>query len=98
VYKDHTEPNLSNLLDYTVQPLSILKPGAKATVLSVHCIFADNDIERQLLEIGFVEGAQIEVLHQGLFADPIAVRIEGRLLIALRRSEANFILVMPYAS
>jgi ferrous iron transport protein A len=97
MYKDHTESSLSNPL-YTIQPLGILKPGAKATVLSIHCPCPDNDIERQLLEIGFVEGAQIEVLYQGLFADPIAVRIDGRLLIALRRSEANFILVMPYAS
>lgn len=51
------------------------------------------EIERRLLELGFVEGARVEILHQGLFgADPIAVRVDGAT-IALRRREASAILV-----
>jgi ferrous iron transport protein A len=51
------------------------------------------EIERRLIEMGFVEGARVEVLHQGLFArDPIAVRV-NETTVALRRREAAAILV-----
>jgi ferrous iron transport protein A len=53
------------------------------------------ELERRLIELGFVEGARVEILHQGLFRrDPIAVRIDGAT-IALRRREAGAILVAP---
>ncbi|MBS0294757.1 MAG: ferrous iron transport protein A [Proteobacteria bacterium] len=46
------------------------------------------EIERRLLEIGFVEGARFEILHEGLFGrDPIGVRLDD-LTVALRRREA----------
>jgi ferrous iron transport protein A len=51
------------------------------------------EIERRLLELGFVEGARIEVLHEGPIAgDPIAVRVDNNT-IALRRREAMSIFV-----
>jgi ferrous iron transport protein A len=51
------------------------------------------ELERRLIELGFVEGAEVELLHQGLFgADPIAVRV-AHATIALRRREAMAILV-----
>ena len=51
------------------------------------------ELERRLLELGFVEGARVEILHQGLFGrDPIAVRVDGAT-IALRRREAGAVLV-----
>ena len=51
------------------------------------------ELERRLLELGFVEGAVVELLHQGLFGgDPIAVRVADTT-IALRRREAMAILV-----
>jgi ferrous iron transport protein A len=52
-----------------------------------------NEIERRLIELGFVEGAEIKILHEGpIGGDPIAVRINGTT-IALRRREAMAILV-----
>lgn len=52
------------------------------------------EIERRLLELGFVEGATVEVLHEGpLGRDPIAVRVNNTT-IALRRREAMAILVI----
>jgi ferrous iron transport protein A len=52
-----------------------------------------NEIESRLIELGFVEGAEIEILHEGpIGRDPIAVRINGTT-IALRRREAMAILV-----
>jgi ferrous iron transport protein A len=51
------------------------------------------ELERRLLEIGFVEGAKIEILHEGLIRrDPIVVKIDG-MRVALRRREAHAILV-----
>lgn len=51
------------------------------------------ELERRLIELGFVEGADVELLHQGLFGgDPIAVRVADTT-IALRRREAMAILV-----
>ena len=51
------------------------------------------ELERRLLELGFIEGARVEILHQGLFGrDPIAVRVNG-MTVALRRREATAILV-----
>jgi len=51
------------------------------------------ELERRLIELGFVEGANVELLHEGLFGgDPIAVRVADTT-IALRRREAMAILV-----
>jgi len=48
-------------------------------------------ITRRLLEMGFLEGSMVELLHQAPFGgDPVAVRVRGAL-IALRRNEANLI-------
>lgn len=53
----------------------------------------NEELERRLLEIGFVEGAIVEVLHEGLIGgDPIALRVDD-MNVALRRREANAILV-----
>ncbi len=52
-----------------------------------------DELERQLIEMGFVEGARIEILHEGAIGlDPIAVRVDN-ITIALRRSEAMAIIV-----
>ncbi len=52
-----------------------------------------DELERRLIELGFVEGASVEILHEGAFGrDPIAVRID-HATVALRRREAMAILV-----
>lgn len=51
------------------------------------------ELERRLIELGFVEGAKIEVLHEGIVGrDPIAVRVEN-ITVALRRREAMAVMV-----
>jgi ferrous iron transport protein A len=51
------------------------------------------ELESRLIEMGFVEGAVIEVLHEGAIGgDPIAVRVNN-ITIALRRREAMAIVV-----
>ena len=56
-------------------------------------ILSPAELERRLIELGFVEGARVEMLHEGLFGgDPIAVRVDDAT-IALRRREAMAIMV-----
>ncbi len=52
-----------------------------------------HELERRLLEMGFVEGARVELMHEGpIGRDPIAVRVDD-LTVALRRRDADVILV-----
>ena len=48
-----------------------------------------HELERRLLEFGFVEGARFEVLHEGaIWKDPIAIRLDD-MRVALRRRDAE---------
>ena len=52
-----------------------------------------SELERRLLEMGFVEGAHVRVLHEGFIGrDPIAVQLDD-MRVALRRREARDILL-----
>ena len=51
------------------------------------------EMERRLLEMGFVEGARVEILHEGpIGRDPIVVRLDD-MRVALRRCDARAVLV-----
>lgn len=53
---------------------------------------APDEMERRLIEMGFIEGAPVEILHEGPFGrDPIAVRV-GNATVAMRRRDALAIL------
>jgi ferrous iron transport protein A len=56
-------------------------------------MLAHDELESRLIELGFVEGARVEILHEGIVArDPIAVRVDN-VTIAIRRREAMAIIV-----
>ncbi|MBC7667587.1 FeoA family protein [Caulobacter sp. DWR2-3-1b2] len=81
------------------RPLSTASKGQAGVITKVsgqtgaHEAVDSAELERRLLEMGFVEGALIEVLHEGLFGrDPIAVRIDD-MRVALRRREAAAVTV-----
>jgi ferrous iron transport protein A len=74
--------------------LSQARPGDRGVIVEVRADHAADhgvdvhELERRLLEFGFVEGAAIEVLQEGLFGhDPIAVRLDD-MRVALRRRDA----------
>ena len=72
--------------------LSEARVGDRGVITSVgtHChhVAEETELERRLLELGLVEGARIELIHQGLFGrDPIAVKVDD-MRVALRRKEA----------
>ncbi|TCS10225.1 FeoA family protein [Caulobacter sp. BK020] len=80
-------------------PLSQARKGQRGVIVRVGGetgrseAIDPEELERRLLEMGFVEGALFEVLHEGLFGrDPIAVRIDD-MRVALRRREAAAVTV-----
>jgi ferrous iron transport protein A len=79
-------------------PLGLAKRGYSGVI---HRLAADEassalsaiELESRLIELGFVEGAKVEVVHEGIVGrDPIAVRIEN-VTIAVRRREAMAVIV-----
>jgi len=75
-----------------IQKLSQARSGDQGVIVQVgDAMHADEhamELERRLLELGFVEGARIEVLHEGLFGrDPMAMKVDD-MRVALRRHEA----------
>ncbi len=83
-------------------PLGCVQLGFKGRIQAIQSGDAASgplvgDLESRLIELGFVEGASVEVLHEGLFGrDPIAVRVDG-VTVALRRREAMAILLTAAA-
>lgn len=81
-------------------PLSEARIGRAGVIQRVSGALAPRDVlepdelERRLLELGFVEGARVEVLHEGLIgADPMAVKLDD-MRVAIRRREARAIEVL----
>jgi ferrous iron transport protein A len=75
------------------KPLSHAKVGMGGVISTVAVTGgAGGDLERRLLEMGFVEGARVQLIHQGLFRCPIAVKLDD-MRVALRRREAAHVLI-----
>jgi ferrous iron transport protein A len=65
------------------------------TPLRIASVTAEKSLALQLEEQGFREGEEVEVTARGLFGgSPLAVRL-GRAVIALRRTEAEALMVTP---
>ena len=79
--------------------LSALRQGARGIIKGIDAQANDaggigvDELERRLLEMGFVEDARFQVLHEGLIGrDPMAIRLDD-MRVALRRREAHSVLV-----
>lgn len=81
--------------------LGDLKPGERGIIVEISDALdptaneADKDwrLENRLREVGFAEGAAVEILHESPFGgDPISVHVD-QMTIALRRREARAVLV-----
>ena len=84
-------------------PLSDARKGFIGTIVLVRTPetaggLGGAEIERRLLEMGFVEDAPVEIVHEGLFGrDPIAIKLADRT-VALRRREARSVMVRAAAA
>ena len=81
--------------------LSTLKKGQKAQITQIsesnlngESLLPEGELERRLLEMGFSEGSQVTLMHEGPFGkDPIVVLLGSSHSVALRKKEAAAILV-----
>lgn len=69
--------------------LDKLKNGCTATVLSIK---TSANLKQRLMDIGFVKGATVKVVHQSPSGNPRAYLIKG-VVIALRNCDASEIVV-----
>ncbi len=68
--------------------------GKKGKIVAL----APNGLLTRFLELGFLEGESVEVVHEAPFGkDPLAVRVRGTLF-AMRRCEADNIEVVEVLS
>ena len=80
------------------QPLGLVARGYRGVIQHIAAgdagsAVSAHELECRLIELGFVEGARVEVLHEGVIGrDPIAVRVEN-VTIAVRRREAMAVIV-----
>lgn len=65
--------------------LADMRPGMRAHVLDVG---GDESLAQRLLDMGLIEGAEVEFLRAAPLGDPIEIRLEDRYNISLRRADA----------
>src|SRR5438045_8448043 len=68
-------------------PLNALQIGCCGTVVSVN---GDRDLRRRLLEMGFCNGARVQVVRRAPLGDPIEFRLRGYHL-SLRNEQAKYV-------
>ena len=73
--------------------LNQLGIGCKGSVFAVG---GDPHVRRRLLEMGFCNGASVEVIRRAPLGDPIEFRLRGYSL-SLREEQARFVQVTPRA-
>ena len=67
----------------------LLESEKLATIVTVNWTVLADDEAKRLQALGIDTGAEVTVMHRGIFGtrDPLAIRI-GRMTVALRRSHA----------
>lgn len=76
--------------------LDALQAGQSATVIHLAPPAQQGgfDVQRRLMELGFVPGERIRMLKRGLPGGPLAVKV-GQSTFALRRFEAALVSIQP---
>ncbi|WP_042456887.1 FeoA family protein [Neobacillus dielmonensis] len=64
-----------------------LAEAEKGNVIKITSIQLDGVMRRRLLDLGFVAGADVEVVRKSPLGDPIAYRV-SQTTIALRKEES----------
>ena len=84
---------MSDRLDSNAKPcfLNELGIGCRGAVMSVG---GAPEIKRRLLEMGFCNGACVEVIRRAPLRDPIEFRLRGYFL-SLRDEQAKHVVVLP---
>ncbi|NCD10964.1 MAG: ferrous iron transport protein A [Epsilonproteobacteria bacterium] len=67
--------------------LGELRKGQKCTLVAIHSV---GKLKQKLLDMGFIFGADIEVVREAPLYDPMELRIQN-YLVSLRRNEATLL-------
>ena len=73
-------------------PLNRLQIGQKA---QVRALTSDGGTRRRMLDLGLIQGTEIEPLYKSPSGNPVAYRIRGAV-IALRNDVSGMILVSAF--
>ena len=71
------------------QRLDTCKIGEKVRVSNI----LPSEISSKLMEMGFYNGKEIEILYKAPFGDPIAIQV-GDYVLSMRKNEARYIEVV----
>jgi len=71
--------------------LNRLGIGCRGSVVAVG---GDRDVRRRLLEMGFCNGASVELIRRAPLGDPIEFRLRGYCL-SLRDEQARHVQIVP---
>lgn len=71
--------------------LDHLRVGQSGRVIGVH---AERELKRRLLEMGFCNGARVEMIRRAPLGDPIEFRLRGYHL-SLRAQQAQCVRIAP---
>jgi Fe2+ transport system protein FeoA len=83
-------PNCNHCGPVESCPLNKLGIGACGAVVAVG---GDADLRRRLLEMGFCNGASVEVIRRAPLGDPIEFRLRGYCL-SLRNEQARHVRIV----
>ncbi|MBL9138059.1 MAG: ferrous iron transport protein A [Verrucomicrobiales bacterium] len=78
-------------MNETLQPLSSLPVGGRASIAEIKVSAADKP---RLMEMGVLVGSKVELVRFAPLGDPVEIKVRGYHL-TLRRQEAEQILVRP---
>ena len=77
------------------RPLDCIEMGRRGRIQRIDWSVLDAAESSRLKHFGFDEGVLVEPLHSGLFGrGPMAVKV-GRMTVAIRRTHARAIQVIP---
>lgn len=72
-------------------PLNQLKPGQKGRVVKINL---RGKFRFKLMDMGLINGAQLEILGLAPLGDPMEVKLKG-FNLSLRKEDARLIMVEP---
>ena len=67
--------------------LDCVEMGQKCKIIKMH---TRGKMMKKLLDMGFINGAEVETIREAPLSDPIQLRVQN-YLISLRKSEANML-------
>jgi ferrous iron transport protein A len=70
-----------------MRTLDQLRPGEAGVVAVLH---GKGTIQQRLLEMGVIEGAEVQMVRRAPLGDPIEILVQGYHL-SLRKAEARFV-------